>query len=234
MMRYWRQFESLMDARNIRERILIFGATIALAAVLLDTLLVEPVIAERKRIAQATSSDQAEIRKMVEQVQVLGRAKGADPDLALRAKLTELQGKLAEVQREADAQSAELVPPEKMAAVLEKILAGSARLQFVEVKTLPRAPISLGREPAKADAGKAGEPKRESGEAKAAAEIYRHGVEITMRGGYLDLVSYLAAIESQPVRMFWDKVNLSAGEYPTITLKVMVYTISLEKVWLTV
>ncbi|MBI2319413.1 MAG: hypothetical protein HYU75_21045 [Betaproteobacteria bacterium] len=234
MKRYWQRFASWMDARNIRERILIFGATIALAAVLLDTLLVEPVVAERKRIAQATSNDQAEIRKMVEQVQVLGRSKGADPDLALRAKLSEFEGKLGELQREVTAQSAELVPPEKMAAVLEKILAGSTRLQFVEVKTLPRVPISLEREPVKAEASKAPAPKSDAAAGKPPAEIYRHGVEITMRGSYLDLVSYLAAIESQPVRMFWDKVNLSVTDYPTITLKVMVYTISLEKVWLTV
>ena len=55
-----------------------------------------------------------------------------------------------------------------------------------------------------------------------------------MRGAYLDLLAYLKEIESLPVRMFWDSVSLSAAAYPAVTMRLVVYTISLEKVWLTV
>ena len=55
-----------------------------------------------------------------------------------------------------------------------------------------------------------------------------------MRGSYLDLLAYLKQIESLPVRMFWDKLSLSVTTYPMVTMRLVVYTISLEKVWLTV
>ena len=47
-------------------------------------------------------------------------------------------------------------------------------------------------------------------------------------------MAYLKQIESQPVRILWDKVNLSVGDYPTVTMRVVVYTISMEKAWITV
>ena len=34
--------------------------------------------------------------------------------------------------------------------------------------------------------------------------------------------------------MFWDKVSLSVSGYPVVTMRVVVYTISMEKAWLTV
>ena len=205
-----------------------------MSSLLLDALLLEPAAAERKRVRQETLADQAEIGKMTAQMKALLSAAAADPDVALRARLAELEGRLSQLQQQVDAQSTGLVSPENMAAVLAKLLASSPRLQFVEVKVLPRSGYSLEKPesapPASAakDATPAPAPEQKSN------QVYRHGVEVTMRGNYLDLVAYLREIESQPVRMYWDKVSLSVTEYPTVTMRFMVYTISLEKVWLTV
>lgn len=227
----WRKFASSIDERNTRERILIFGASVVVVYVLIDSLFVAPVLAQRKRLVLETQNDQAEIVKMVAQVQTLVRDKAADPDAAIKARLSELTARQAELQRQIDAQSAELVPPEKMPAVLEKILANNPRVRLIEVKTLPRSSISLEKEAAPVQ-GQARTAK--PAEEKKPAEIYRHGVEVTMRGSYLDLLAYLKEIESLPVRMFWDKLQMSVTAYPTVTLRLVVYTISLEKTWLTV
>jgi MSHA biogenesis protein MshJ len=234
MKQVWKKFYNRIDARNTRERALIFISTIALAGVLLDTFLLAPTLTERKRIIQQTLTDQAEIGNMTAQMMALARSKGADPDVALRARLAEFEGRMSELQRQVDAQSTELVSPEKMAAVLEKILASSPMLQLVEVKVLPRSTVSLEKSAAAPAANQPQEAKREPAQEKTSNEIYRHGVEVTMRGEYLDLVAYLMQIESQPVRMFWDKVDLSVTQYPMVTMRVLVYTISLEKVWITV
>ena len=227
----WRKFASSIDERNTRERSLIFAASVVVVYVLIDALLVAPVLAQRKRLVLETQNDQAEIVKMVAQVQTLVRDKAADPDAVIKARLSELTARQAELQRQIDAQSAELVPPEKMPAVLEKILANNPRVRLIEVKTLPRSSISLEKEAAPVQGqARTAKPTEE----KKPAEIYRHGVEVTMRGSYLDLLAYLKEIESLPVRMFWDKLQMSVTVYPTVTLRLVVYTISLEKTWLTV
>jgi MSHA biogenesis protein MshJ len=233
MKRYWTTFDAWISAREMRERVLLFAAAIIVPGVFLYSILVQPALAERKRIGQETQADHADIGKLTLQLQALIRSKGADPDAASRARLAEIEARIAEFQRQVDARATELVSPEKLAAVFEKILVTTPGIQVAAVKVLPRTTVSFDK-----TAGMISNPsqdaKRESVPEKPLNEIYRHGVEVTLRGSYLDLVGYLRQIESQPARMFWDKVSLTVSEYPVITMKLIVYTISLERAWLTV
>lgn len=235
MNEYWKKFASVIDERSTRERVLILVTASLVALALLQALLLAPVGAERKRLVRETQNDQAEMGKMAGQVQTLARDKATDPDAAAKTRLAELEARQAALQRQIDAQSAELVPPDRIRAVLDKILANNPRLQLIEMKTLPRVSISVEKEAAAGDkGGQARDSKPTSADERKAAEIYRHGVEVTMRGSYLDLLAYLKEIESLQVRMFWDKVNLSVTIYPAVTMRLVVYTISLDKAWLTV
>jgi len=235
MKEYWRKFASIIDQRSTRERVLILVTSSLVVLVLLQALLLAPIGAARKRIVQETRNDQAEMGKMAAQVRSLVRDKAMDPDATMKARLAELELRQAALQRQIDAQSAELVPPEKIRAVLDKILANNPRLQLMEMKTLPRVSISVEKAAATGDKGaQARESKPAPADERKAAEIYRHGVEVTMRGSYLDLLAYLQEIESLQVRMFWDRVKLSVTTYPTVTMRLVVYTISLDKIWLTV
>jgi len=222
----WKKFTEAIDGRSTRERALILAAAGALTFVLMESLLVGPVFTARKRLILETRNDQVQIGKMVEQVRTLMLARGVDPDSALKSKLAELKTRHAALQSQIDRQAADLVSADKMSAVLERMLANNARLQLIEVKTLPRAAIGAAKEAASARQAPAAAGEQ--------PEMYRHGVEISMRGGYLDLLAYLKEIESLPVRMFWESVSLSAAAYPAVTMRLVVYTISLEKVWLTV
>ena len=82
----------------------------------------------------------------------------------------------------------------------------------------------------------AGAPTGAGGPARAggAREVFRHTVELSVRGGYFDLLDYLAALERMPQRVFWDGFELSAAQYPQSVLKLTIYTLSPEKSWLTV
>lgn len=234
MKAYWSKFANSIDGRATRERVFIFLIACAAVATLLQSLLLEPILAERKRLVLETRNDQAEMGKMTAQVQSLVRNKAADPDVLLKTKLSELESRHAQLQRQIDAQSADLVPPEKMSALLEKLVVNRPRLQIIEIKTLPRASISIDQGPEKKETPKSGDPKRESAAENRSDLIYRYGMEVTMRGSYLEFLAYLKEIEALPVRMFWDKLSLSAKDYPNVIIRFSVYTISLEKAWLTV
>jgi MSHA biogenesis protein MshJ len=70
--------------------------------------------------------------------------------------------------------------------------------------------------------------------ARAGLQVYRHGVEVTVRGTYFDLVRYLNDLERMPLRMYWKEIDVAATDYPAITMKLTVYTLSLERAWLVV
>ncbi len=232
MKEYWKKFAAFVDERNTRERVLIFATTIVLVVAFLNAVLLAPIAAQQQRITQQSKNVQAEMAKLAGQVQSLVRQSGTDPDAGMKAKLAELQSRQSTLQRQIEQQSAELVAPDKMASVLEKILANNPSIQLVEAKTLPRTAVTMSKGSAKPAESSATKPA--AGEDKKPGEIYRHGMEVTLRGSYLNLLGYLKDIEALPVRMFWERISLSADDYPAITMKIVVYTISLDKDWLTV
>ena len=69
-------------------------------------------------------------------------------------------------------------------------------------------------------------------EVKAPELLYRHGVEIVLQGSYLDMVSYMAALEALPVQLFWGKASLDAQQYPNSRLTLTLYTLSLDQKWM--
>ena len=64
--------------------------------------------------------------------------------------------------------------------------------------------------------------------------IFRHGAEITIEGGYLDILAYIEALEKLPSRLLWGEAILSADEFGTSRLTFTVYTLSLDKTWLSI
>jgi hypothetical protein len=64
--------------------------------------------------------------------------------------------------------------------------------------------------------------------------IYKHGVEIVVSGSYGDLMAYLTELEQLPQKMLWNSVKLTVEEYPRARMTITVYTLSLDRAWLTV
>ena len=61
------------------------------------------------------------------------------------------------------------------------------------------------------------------------AELYRHGLEMTLRGSYFDLMQYLSDLEKMPARLLWGGVELQVDKYPEVRLSVQVHTLSTQR-----
>lgn len=59
----------------------------------------------------------------------------------------------------------------------------------------------------------------------ASAPIYRHGIDLQVRGGYADLVRYLESLERDE-RIVWSGLQITATRYPELTLTVSLYVLS--------
>ena len=112
-----------------------------------------------------------------------------------------------------------LVPPQQMARILEKMLTRDARVKLVKLKTLPVSNL-IERKDGKQDAGQ--------------ANVYKHGIEISLQGRYLDMLNYLDRLEALPWQMFWSEAKMDARDYPAVRITVTVFTLSLDRDWLVV
>jgi len=59
--------------------------------------------------------------------------------------------------------------------------------------------------------------------------IYKHGIELTLQGSYLDVLRYLAAIENIGVRFFWERVEYQVEQYPLGEVSIEVFTLSTQE-----
>ncbi|MBA4383092.1 MAG: agglutinin biogenesis protein, partial [Sideroxydans sp.] len=165
---------------------------------------------------------QERMKETQAQLAALLQAKQADAHAPQRERIIQLRAQIAEGDAYLKATQDKLVPPEKMAALLEQVLAKNNRLQLVALNTLP---VSLFIEPAADAVAKAGVQEK---------QIFKHGVQMTVRGSYADLMQYLTALEKMPTQMFWGMAKMSVVQYPNAELTLTLYTLSLDKTWLQV
>jgi MSHA biogenesis protein MshJ len=233
MKRLWLQYVTRMEAASLRERLMIFAAAAVAVIALASSVLIEPELARQRRLARDVEQRQGEIRKMQEQLQQMALARQADPDQATRKRIEALRARAAELEVKLKEEQRKFVSHERIGALLEELLGRNRRLQLVDMRTLPVAAIDPAAPSQKPPAEKPGAEKPAARPA-APGTIYRHGVEITISGTYLDLLNYLRDLEKLPSQMYWGRLELAAAAHPKVTLKLSVYTMSLDLAWLIV
>ncbi len=217
-----------VDAMAVRERALLFAAAVAVLVFLMNALVLDPINREHKslrnRIAEQENQANGIATVIVDKVE----AYKVDPDAATRTRLAAVKAETERLNEELRAMQHGLVAPERMVPLLEALLRANPGLRVVSMRTLDVQPVGGA---VNAQAGAA------SGAAPAAPEkpvdlLYRHGVELTLRGSYLDLVDYMTSLEAMPAQLFWGKAELQVEEYPVVRLSLTLHTLSLDKKWM--
>jgi MSHA biogenesis protein MshJ len=210
-----KQYAERIDNASLRERVLVFLATALILVFVFNAALIKPLRDEQRRLSSGIAQNERELRTIQGEVQRLVRARASNPDVrnreraaALRAEIADLDGRIAEEQRR-------FTTPQRMRDVLEEMLQREKRLRLIDLKTLPVTDMA-------ASQGQAGR------------RVFRHGVELTLAGGYLDLHAYLSALEGLSTQLYWGRAEMSVATYPVATLKLTVYTLSFDQAWLVV
>jgi MSHA biogenesis protein MshJ len=228
---YWQRYLAWFAARQPRERAIVALAVLGGTLFLGYSYAIEPALLAARRDARGAAEAKAATTQAVAAAEVLSK-QNLDPDAPLRAELQRIQGQMADQSRSFEAVDRSLVPPAKVPALLESLLARSRTLQLVSLRTLPPTPV-IERKAAKGEATAAAAKPGESAPAAAPApNLFKHGVEIRIAGTYADLLGYLDSLESAPQRLIWGRMDLAVAEYPRSVLTLTVYTLSLEKSWL--
>ncbi len=225
MIAYWNALAVRFAALSRRERWMILAAGLVVVIAVLNVLVVEPVVRKHRAVQSSLSADQASLATLQQQLQVLQSAPIPDPDLHNHQRLEELLEQLRQANASLVRVEKKLIRPEKMPVMLEDILRKHGQLKLVSLKTLPVGEVTLQK--ASSPAGIKPETAPQSG-------VYRHGVELKISGRYLDLMQYLQALEQLSWHVLWGGASLTADGGGQSTLTVTIYTLSLDKVWLSI
>ncbi|OGS90370.1 MAG: agglutinin biogenesis protein [Gallionellales bacterium GWA2_60_18] len=224
MKRYWELACNRIDELSLRERVMVFAAVAFVVVALLNALLLDPLLAKQKTLAAQVIQQQEKAKELQGQVQATLQAMRDDEHSPLRQRIAQLRAQQAEQDGYLQSRRDRLIPPDEMAGLLEQVLNRNGRLQLVALKTLPVGLLIPPRDKTAANAQAGGSQR----------QIFKHGVQITVRGSYPDLLQYLTALENMQAQMFWGEAVMSVEQYPSATLTLTLYTLSMDKTWLTV
>ena len=211
------RYADRLDAMSLRERVLIFLAAAVVVVAVADSTLFDPISRRQKVNSQRIHQQEDEIRTMQGQVQAYAQARTGDDANAKRQRLDKRKLELAALDRELAARRSELVPPERMAKMLYEIVKRNPDVELVSLRSLPASGLAQSLTAILGSGGLA---------------LYRHGIEITVSGSYLKMLTYVGQLERLPAKIMWGNMELQAAAYPVVTLKITLYTLSPEKTWL--
>jgi len=235
----WRKLAAKVDALSLRERVMIFGASAALLIFLLFSLFLNPLFAKQKMLSETMASEQQMMAGIDAEILLKISGNGVDPDAQERKELERLRQEVTRLSHTLRTAQAGLVPPDRIVFLLERLLKQQARLRLVSLKTLPSVPVEAGAgtpaagtpaTPLTTQQPSAGAPL--AAPIKTAPLLYRHGVEVVLRGSYVDMVNYMEALESMPTAVFWGDARLVVEQYPDATVSLTLFTLSLDDKWI--
>lgn len=226
----WSQWSAKFAALSRRERAIVAFAVVVGGAFLLYSFAVEPLLLKARGAGRIEAAARADLVVQQARLAVL-TAQNADPDAGSRQRLAQVKQELAAVGGRLATFESGMVPPARMQAFLEGLLARRS-IELLGLKTLPVTQVGT---PATTEPA-TGKGKAVAAEAAPAGGdgIYQHGMEIRLAGSYNDLLGYLAEIERMPQQLMWNSVSFSVEKYPRNVMVLRVYTLSLDRNWLVV
>ena len=231
MKKIWQRYVAWFSKLKPREQQIVSLAVFIGLPFLGYTYAVEPNLLKAARSAKAiqeSSGSQVVLDQQTKMLQNLNR----DPDAPLRKEMEQLKTQLGAQNSRFQAVEKSLVSPAQMPVLLESLLAKSRTTQLLSLHSLPATPlIDRKTGDAKAAKDKSAETAATVNPANA-PNLFKHGYEIKVRGSYADLMSYLTELENAPQRLIWGRMDMET-DYPQSTLTLKVYTLSLDKQWLT-
>jgi MSHA biogenesis protein MshJ len=127
-----------------------------------------------------------------------------------------LDNVLAEHNKKLSEFSKELMMPESVPFLLEKLLKDFSGLTLLNIETL--APIALVQEQNKNEAH--------------LPVLYRQAIRMTFSGEYQDLLAYVKKVEELPFPIWWQEVQYKITNFPQAQIELTVYTLSEHLNWI--
>jgi len=209
------KYAKRIDAMSLRERVTVFiGAVLVLVAIA-DYGLLEPILRRQRLSAQDNQRQLDEIHAMQAQLQGYAQAQLSDGANAKRQRLQKRRAELAELDRALGGGEGELVTADRMTRMLAEILKRNPEIELISLRSLPATGLT----------------QVPTAGSSSSATLYRHGIEVTVSGSYFRMLNYVSDLERNPAKILWGSMDLQAS-YPSVTLKVTLYTLSPEKTWL--
>lgn len=222
----WQQMIEKFSALNARERWMVFAAILSVFYGIFD-FLVSPTLNKQKMLSAEIVTHQTKLQTLNLEMVALTQ-NNAQQKTPEQEKIAALEAESHDLENTVNNLQNALVSREKMPDLLRDLLKQNQSLKLVAFKTLPSSNLLENK-----TATENPQP------IDSTLPVFKHGVEMTIEGRYLDLLDYVASVEKMPWHVLWESANLVVDNQnnsatPLSQLTLTVYTLSLDKTWLSI
>jgi len=199
-----------IDALELRERVLLLAATVAVLFLSVDSAGFQPTLKAQQVTEERVSELEMKLGALRQQAMLLSYKTDEDTLAARYRRRDTLAAELAALDARLVDQLGALVEPAQAAELLEQVLTRHRGLRITSLRA-------------------SAEPLDEvAGNADQAGKLGRYQLNLVLEGGYLDLMRYLETLESMPWKFFWQTVDFQVNEYPRAVSRLQLYTLGAQ------
>ena len=202
------------NALTLRERLLFVFTILVSISVVWWYFYVEPMQLKTKSLVKENiriSNEVVITRRTINDIRSR-IAQGVDQDKT--RKLAQLELALEAVDERLRLKTIELIDPEQMFQLMTRLVYKESKLKLLSLK---RREVKQAITPSENQPDEYG--------------IYRHVLEVKFSGKFLDILKYMQSLENLDWKLIWDEIEIVTDEYPRITVKVVISTLSTRKEW---
>ena len=202
------------DLLSLRERVLIGFTVLATIGFTWWQLHGGPVMDQASSLVRENSRLSSEVDKTRTAINDIRTRIAAGVNQGKDIKLAQLQRELENVQERLRLKTIELIDPEQMFQLMSELVYRKSNLKLLSLKRLEvKQAITL-----------TDEQQEETG-------LYRHVLEAKFSGKFIDILKYVQTLESLDWKLIWDEIEIVSEDYPRITVKVVISTLSTRREW---
>ena len=193
---------------SFRERVILTAAGSVIILAIIDGLIMQPLIEERRSFEGQQQRVEDTIGELNEKISILEAEFRNHPSRRTQAIIDDLKQRNQRVDYQIASLTDQLIDPAKMPQVLAELLSESSGLQVESLVTKPVEKLST----TNSDLMK--------------SALYRHDFELKLKGNYLAVLKYLEALEKIKVQLVWDRLDFKVDQHPDGLLTLQVHTLS--------
>ncbi len=223
-MKYFKPWLTKFQALTVRERLMAVLAMLAALYFLANAALLGPQGKQNQALQQQIEQQKTELTAFTKMLSELSSNQQVDPLTQQRAERDELRLQVLQAQ----SVIGQTTTGTQLSEVIRAMIVATPDLTLVLLKTLPAEPFfkAVSATPAKPAPNAQAKPAPNAQANLAALTLFKHGIEVTVKGNYPALIAYLQSLQRSPNPVFWANVSLDVTTYPEATLKITVYTLS--------
>jgi MSHA biogenesis protein MshJ len=216
--------EKRINSLSSRERGLFFLVMLGIVYYLWQALIFDTIFGSKERIEESIKLAQKQVEQLTTQVNSIYEIIRLNPKTELSDRVELLRKEKKKYEDSIALLTKQLIPPKEMSKLLEEILARNKELTLVKMENIPEEPIFKQQEVS----GKTKEELNKKDEHNK-VQIYKHGVKLELVGTYFTTKNFLQALEQLPWQLLWDELHYEVKDYPYASIKIVIYTLSLQK-----